>query len=268
MSRDLQWDAPKGIDSGQRWRSVQAAARRTATSWFFRQAFLIVGAYFAYFLVRGFTEGGTHRAVANAGRVTDLERTLGFFWEPSWQGAIVSSDFLIRLANSIYIYGHWPVIIGVAVWLALHRRSRYLLLRNAFLISGGIGLACFAIFPTAPPRLVANLEIIDTITLQSNAYRVLQPPALTNQYAAVPSLHLGWNMLVGLVVFMETSRRLVRTVAILLPVAMFMAVVMTGNHFIFDAIAGVVVALAGFGIAVLISRRSSARVSDRATVAS
>ena len=224
---------------------------------------LIVAALFAYFLVRGLTEGGTTRAVTNAGRITELERSLGFFWEPSWQAAIGGSDFLIRAANWIYMYGHWPVIVSVAVWLALHRRTRYLLMRNAFLISGGTGLVCFAVFPTAPPRLVANLEIVDTITIQSNFYRLLQPPALTNQYAAVPRLHPGWNMLVGLVVFAETSRLLVRGAAVLLPIAMFMAAVMTGNHFIFDAVAGVAVALAGLGIAVLVSRHGSNKASAR-----
>jgi PAP2 superfamily len=268
MSRELEWHAPEGLGSKRRRRWFRSASRRVASSWFTRQAVLIVAAYFAYFLVRGFTEGGATRAVTNATRVTDLERSLGFFWEPSWQASIVGSHFLMRVANSVYIYGHWPVIIGVAIWLALHRRSRYLLLRNAFLISGGIGLVFFAVFPTAPPRLVSNLEIVDTVAAHSNAYRVLQPPALTNQYAAVPSLHLGWNVLIGLFVFIETSRLLVRIAAVMLPIAMFMAVVMTGNHFIFDGIAGIVVALIGLGIAVLISRRGSVQAPEEEVLAS
>ena len=87
MSRDIHWPATRGRGAAPSRRSLPDAARRAAKSWFTRQAILIVAAYFAYFLVRGFTEGGLVQATANAERIIDFERTLGFFWEPSWQAA-------------------------------------------------------------------------------------------------------------------------------------------------------------------------------------
>ena len=228
---------------------VVARARDVATNWFALQVVIALSAYFAYFLVRGFTEGGVARATDNANLIVDLEKALGMYWEPAWQDLIDGSGFLTRAANSIYIYGHWPVIACVAVWLAHRHRGRYLITRNAFLISGGMGLIVFVLFPAAPPRLVPELAILDTVTLHTNAYRVLQPPALTNQYAAMPSLHLGWNVLISLAVWVETRSIWVRVPAFALPVAMTFAVVATGNHYILDAIIGVAVALAGLWVA-------------------
>ena len=101
---------------------------------------------------------------------------------------------------------HWFLValsLGVLVAvtllvLYLHRRPIYLRLRNAMFISGAAGLVVFATYPVAPPRLLDGGPFVDTVTTWSNSYRVLQPPSLVNKYAAVPSLHVGWNLLVGI----------------------------------------------------------------------
>jgi membrane-associated phospholipid phosphatase len=136
------------------------------------------------------------------------------------------------------------VIIAVGTWLSLRRPSSYTLLRNAFVISGAIGLVIFATFPVAPPRL-ANLAVVDTVTLHSYAYRVLQPPAFVNQYAAVPSLHFGWNLLIGLVLIRTASAWPWKVFGCILPVLMAYAVIATANHFILDVVAGAGMALTG-----------------------
>lgn len=79
--------------------------------------------------------------------------------------------------------------------------------------------------------------MIDTVTLHSDAYRVLQPPSLVNQYAAMPSLHVGWDLLVGLAIARHTNRGF-RVVGFVLPMLMTAAVILTGNHFLIDGLVG------------------------------
>jgi hypothetical protein len=218
-----------------------------------REMALVIFAYFTYFAVRGITVGSEADAVANADNVVALERSLGIFREPAMQRAILDDRWLVDIMNWMYVWGHWPLIILVAVWLYLNWPASYRLYRNAFLISGAIGLVCFALFPVAPPRL-ADVDIVDTVTLHSNSYRVLQPPGLVNQYAAVPSLHFGWNLLIG-IIFITHARSLpARALGIVIPVVMFMAIVLTANHYIIDAVAGGAVALTGLAIAASLRR--------------
>ena len=121
-----------------------------------------------------------------------------------FQAATVSNDAIVTLANWVYIFGHWPVILGVATALYLYRRRHYYVLRNAMFTSGLIGFLLFGLFPVAPPRLL-DLGLVDTVTDRSDTYRALQPPGLTNHYAAFPSLHAGWNLLVAVVVVMAVA---------------------------------------------------------------
>jgi membrane-associated phospholipid phosphatase len=114
--------------------------------------------------------------------------------------------------------------------------------RNAFLISGAIGLVCFALFPVAPPRLLDE-GWVDTVTERSEAYRVLQPPVFVNQYAAMPSLHVGWDLLIGISLVRLARRRTVKALGVVLPAAMFLATVLTANHYIIDGAAGAALAL-------------------------
>jgi len=222
-----------------------------------REVVLIAFAMLLYFGIRNRTVGNADVAFANADRLLSFERRLGIAWEGSVQSVTVSHDLLVTAANWVYIWGHWPVILGAATLLYLYRRRHYYLLRNAFFVSGFIGFAFFALFPVAPPRLL-DAGLVDTVTERSNAYRALQPPGLTNQYAAFPSLHAGWNLLLGIVVVMAVTCLAVRVVAIALPVAMALAVVATANHFVIDVPAGFVVVLVGLAAAIFIQRRQDA----------
>ncbi|HMO54792.1 MAG TPA: phosphatase PAP2 family protein, partial [Tepidiformaceae bacterium] len=139
----------------------------------------------------------------------------------------------------------------------------YRLTRNAFLISGGAGPIVFATFPVAPPRLT-EMDVIDTVTRHSNAYRFLQPPAFTNQYAALPSLHFGWNLLIGIAIFRVVNARWLKAIAVLIPVAMALAVVLTANHYIVDPIAGAAFALGGLGLATFLRNRGLRRRGESA----
>jgi hypothetical protein len=208
------------------------------------QALLIGAAALCYFGVRGLTQSDLPDAQANARELVSVERTLGLDWEIWLQDLVIDHSRLVTLANWVYMYGHWPVIAATLAWLFVRAPDRFYLLRNAMFISGAIGLVVFALLPVAPPRL-GVLEIVDTITERSSSYRTLQPPGLINRYAALPSLHFGWNLLVGVVLWQATRNRLIRAFAVVMPVAMAFAVVATGNHYVIDVLAGGVVALAG-----------------------
>jgi hypothetical protein len=222
-----------------------------------REATLIAGAMLAYFSIRNITAGTPNEAFVNGERIVDFERWLGINWEDAMQASIVGRDGLVTLANWIYIWGHWPVILTTAVALHLWRRDRYYLLRNTLFISGGIGFLFFAFLPAAPPRLL-GLGLVDTVSSQSHAYRALQPPGLTNQLASFPSLHVGWNLAVGIVLFMTTTHVVVRAFAVASPLAMTFAVVATANHFVVDVTGGAAVVLVGLAGALIIEKRSSA----------
>ena len=220
---------------------------------------LIMGvAFVLYYLVRGFVVERTFEATSRAIRVVELEQRLGLWvWETKMQAWVASSEIVAHIFNNIYVYAHLPLIGVIGLWLFFFHRERYTLLRNAFLISGGIGLIIFNLFPTAPPRLLPwplSDQVVDTMVSYSKVNYDIQPAAFVNRYAAMPSLHFGWNLLLGLGIIWNTKHTWARAFGVIMPAAMFFSVVATGNHFILDVVAGTVVALGGLAIAYLIER--------------
>jgi PAP2 superfamily len=208
---------------------------------------LILGAALAYFGVRGLTEGNETAAVSHGESVLRIERALRLDIEAAVQNAVLHHGWLVNAANWVYIWGHWPVITITLVWLYRRHRDSFLLLRNAMFVSGLIGLVIFMSFPVAPPRLMPN-GFTDTVTELSNSYRVLQPPSLINKFAALPSLHVGWNLLIGLIASRHIRPRVGRLLVLFSPAVMASAVVLTANHYVVDALAGS--AVAGIGLVV------------------
>jgi hypothetical protein len=215
---------------------------RTHTLWILEQAGLVLLGVFVYFGVRGLTAGSYDVALAHSRQIVNLEQRLGIHVEGAMQEPVVRSETLEAIANWIYIWGHWPVIIATMLWLARRHRDIFLRLRNAMVISGAFGVVIFMAYPVAPPRL-ARLGLEDTVSEKSHAYRVLQPPAFVNQYAAMPSLHVGWDLLVGISIVTAASTIAVRAIGYLMPILMALAVVVTANHYVLDAVVGVVLVL-------------------------
>jgi membrane-associated phospholipid phosphatase len=214
----------------------------------FGQVGLIALAIACYFGVRALTQSGEAVAEQNAERLVALQGTVALNVEDAVQNAIIEHASLVTIANWIYIYGHWPLIGVTLVWLYLRARPQFRLLRNAMFASGAIGLVIFALYPVAPPRL-GILEMVDTVSERSTSYRTLQPPGLVNQYAALPSLHFGWNLLVGIALWNASRNPALRTFAVVMPILMGFAVVATANHYMIDVVAGGIVALVGLAIA-------------------
>lgn len=230
-------------------RSINPTTLRCA-----REVIIIAVAVLLYFMVRGLVDGREAEAIGNADELINLERSPGFFWEPSFQDWALEWAPLATLANWVYIWGHWPVIAATLTWLVVAYRDRYPVYRNTLLISGAIGLVIFTAFPMSPPRFMVDWGFVDTVTLQSQAYRVLQPPSLVNQYAAMPSLHVGWDLLMGIAIFRHAPRRW-RWIGVLLPIAMFFAVVLTANHYFVDGVVGGAIVLVALTVAESLHRR-------------
>jgi hypothetical protein len=173
------------------------------------------------------------------------------------------SRALVDAANAVYMFGHWPMLIGGGILLFRYRRAHYYRLRNVCLLSGLIGLFIFALFPVAPPRLT-NLPLVDTVTQGADGYRQIFPASLVNQFAAMPSFHAGWNLVLGIVIFQATRSRLLRAFAVALPAAMMIAVVATANHFVADVLVGVMIVLAALAIEIARERHRGAHTLNRA----
>jgi membrane-associated phospholipid phosphatase len=121
----------------------------------------------------------------------------------------------------------------------------------------------FLVYPVAPPRLT-GAGLTDTVTSYSHAYRVLQPPSLVDRYAALPSLHFGWDLLVGLTLARFHPRVLVGIAGALMPIAMGLAVVVTANHYVLDVIVAGLVAMTGLVIASKLIHARDLRAQDSA----
>jgi hypothetical protein len=226
--------------------------------WLLGQVALVATAVFCYFQVRGLTAADPELAADHARTLMRAERRLGIDLEGAVQGRLAPHDALVTACNWLYIWGHWPVIVLTMFGLAWLRPTAFLRLRDAMVVSGAIGLVVFVTYPVAPPRLV-DPALIDTVTEHSNAYRVLQPPNFVNQYAAMPSLHAGWDLLVGISLATAGGTVLIRLIGWLLPPLMALAVVATANHYVLDVVAGVTLALVGYAVAALLDRRRVGR---------
>jgi hypothetical protein len=213
----------------------------------------IVPAYAAYQIVRSAVGGQAGTAFDNATRLIHIEKQLGIFHEASLQAYVLPRDWMVDASNYIYIYGHLPVIILVAIWIFTRHREHYALFRNAFMLSGLIALIGFRMVPLAPPRYMPEFGFVDTI-INAQSYYIFQNPKIVNQYAAMPSLHFGWDLLVAIAIFTCTSRPWVRWAALIMPLFTLSGIVLTANHYFLDAAAGALVACLGLGIALVLHR--------------
>jgi len=217
------------------------------------EVLLLASALPLYYLVRGQAHQRVEEAVQRGVDVVNFEKSLGIFWEVELQSWVLPYDWLVTFLNGFYLYGHLPIIGVLAVWLYFWHRPQYLIMRNAFLVSGAIGLVIFLNFPTAPPRLLeahgVEFGFVDTILREYNQSRPDTPAFFVNEYAALPSLHIGWNLLTGISLWLATRNVLMRAFGALMPLTMFAVIVLTANHYIVDAFAGFAVMMAGLLIA-------------------
>lgn len=207
-------------------------------------------AYQGYQVVRGLIDGKADLAFANAERIVDLERSLGTFFEPDLQHALIGHTWLIDIANWLYVNSHFTVTVVFLAWLYLFHNENFYFVRNMFMVAMGIALVGYALYPTAPPRMLPGDGFTDTIASftsvdqDSNAVSLL-----VNKYAAVPSMHIGFSSMIAGTAVMLVRNPIGRVLWALYPLLVFAVIVVTANHFWLDAAAGLLVAICSAVIA-------------------
>ena len=230
------------------------AHHSTRETWRFIAQELVLWAcvYPLYLAIRGSSIADQQLALRHASRVIHWERSVDLFHEVALQRLLHPFQSFF---STYYMLGFGPLLAGLLVWLAVARRPDYRELRTMLFISLAIALVVYLTFPTAPPRLVPGLGVTDTVGLAGHDKGSFAGVRF-NPYAAMPSLHVGWSLLAATVLFRATSRPWLRAFAVVHPVLMALAVTQTGNHFLADSLAGVLVALFTLTLVSIWTRRA------------
>jgi hypothetical protein len=221
---------------------------------------LVAIAFLLYFVVRANVIDRPDLAIENALHVVDAEKALGIYSERTWQDAILDERAIVRFFNFVYFWLDFPLIAALGLLLYFRRRPHYTFTRDAILASGALALVSYGLFPVAPPRLLPDSGIVDTLQALDNlSYQAQSTEFFVNPYAALPSLHVGWAFLLAIgAIRAFPANRLVLLLALLHPGAQWSSTVFTGNHYFLDGVGGIVVALFGLGAAVFMQRRGYA----------
>jgi PAP2 superfamily protein len=216
-----------------------------------RQLSLFIAAYFAYRLVRGVVEGDANAAFAHARSLISIERGMHLFVEPSIQAWASGSHFVMLLASWLYVNAQGSITIAALAYLYLRHNANFYFVRNMFLIAMGIALVGYTVFPTAPPRFMPEWGFIDTVsdfTPVNVSGKSASMSALFNPYAAVPSMHVAFALMIGGPLSLLVRSSVMRVVWIVYPFVMTFVIVVTANHFILDALLGAItVAASAYG---------------------
>ncbi|MFJ5933066.1 phosphatase PAP2 family protein [Streptomyces sp. NPDC093071] len=223
-----------------------------------RELLLVTALFLVYKFGRLFANGHETRAFRNADRVWDAERALHLPGEGAVQQLLMHSEPLVRAANTYYAAVHFPATVAFLVWLYLRRPDHYLWSRRVLALLTGAALALHLLVPLAPPRMLAAAGLVDTARVYGPSVygAVPETDSMANQFAAMPSLHFGWALMVAIGLIAATRSRW-RALWLLHPLVTLFVVVGTANHYWFDALA----AAALLGLALLAVRAPGPRTA-------
>ncbi len=204
-----------------------------------REVFLFIAMSVIYKISRYLAIGDVEIAFKNAYDVVSFEKTIGIFYEIPLQQYFLNKLSLVKLCNQFYTALHVPSMIAFFVWFYQKQRSHYFYIRNCFLIANFLTLFIFIGFPCAPPRMLNEIGFVDTLLQVSNVNLysgVLSH--LFNQYAAMPSMHFGTALMIGVVAAVFAKKFVIQIGLLLYPLFVLIVIVVTGNHFFLDALVG------------------------------
>ena len=245
-----------------RLRSRRTGRRRTI-SWLpkgggdaLTQLGIFVLADLLYETVRGVAESNEAIPFQNARAIISAEKSLHFFVEQSIQSWAMGHRFLIDFANFMYVNSHFVITTSALVWLYLRHNDRFYFVRNMFVVAMGFALIGYLLLPTAPPRFFPELGFVDTIAYYVNVKHDSGFVTLFfNPYAAVPSMHVAFALLISVPAILIVRRKVFKALWATYPLVVTFVVVVTGNHWIMDAIAGAAVAAAAALVSVRVLSR-------------
>lgn len=216
---------------------------------FARDFGLIVAVMLFYFLLRALPPERPELAARVTRELIAFERAVHIFVEPGWQSAALEHRFTRDLADALYTYLHFPVLALAGVMAWFHSRRAFELTRDTLFISMVLGLAFYFLLPAAPPRLMAHLGydygFVDTIFGGGARFAYVQPGFYVNDYAAVPSFHVGWIALSTVAMWVSVRGYVAKALTVVPTIAVAWASAATANHLLIDMfIGGGVIAVA------------------------
>lgn len=219
-----------------------------------RELLLVILGYWTYTLVRNTVPDQAGTATRNADQLYRLEQALRIDVELAVNLAVDEVTWLIVGMNYYYAVAHFALAIGVLVWLYRRHPGHYPLARTVFLVTNGVALVAFYLYPLAPPRLLPRLGFVDTVVSHGTwgSWASGDVAAASNQYAAMPSMHVAWSLFCTAAILLLARRRWVRVIGLVHPVLTLVVIVATANHFVLDAVGGAAALGAGYAIPVLL----------------
>jgi hypothetical protein len=233
------------------------AARFLPQGWsdVLRQILLFCGIYWLYRIVRGMTDGRVGEAFDNAREVIGLERGMGLFFEPAVHAWAEGTSWLIDGASWMYVNSHFTITTLALAFIYLRRNESFYFVRNMFIVAMGIALVLYAAYPTAPPRFMPEWGFSDSVAeFTGLTAEGSSADALYNPFAAVPSMHVAFALMLGAPMASMARRRWVKALWLAYPAIVSFVVVATANHWWFDAFTGALVAAVAALAALLCAR--------------
>ncbi|MFD8272081.1 phosphatase PAP2 family protein [Streptomyces flaveolus] len=229
-----------------------------------RELLLVAGLFLVYKSGRQLATGHTAEAYRNAHHVWDWERALRLPDEGAVQSLLLHGDSLIHVANTYYATVHFPATVAFLVWLYLRRPAHYVWARRVLAAVTGAALVLHLAFPLAPPRMLGATGLIDTARVFGpSVYGPPRTDQLSNQFAAMPSLHFGWALMLAVGLIVATRSR-GRWLWLLHPLVTLLVIVGTANHYWLDVIGAT--ALLGAALAVVRPPHAAHRTPHRLPV--
>jgi PAP2 superfamily len=225
-----------------------------------RELALVVALLLVYKYARFLGKDHVETAIRNARDIIGIERSLGVFTEARLQDLVVDDAAVVRFLNAYYLIAHVVVTAGAFVWLYARHLPTYRRFRDVMIVMTVTGMTLHVLMPLAPPRMFPHLGFVDTAkTFGPASYGAGSPyKGFANQFAAMPSLHFGWALVIAWAVLLATSSRW-RHLVILHPVITLAAIVLTANHYWLDAFAATVLFAFALGVDWLVQRRRRRR---------
>lgn len=240
---------------------LRAGWWRLSVKAFALEAIMLAVLLVAYRWGRHLISGQTATAQDNADAVWRFERAIRLPDEQALQQWALSFDYVAKLSNLYYTTVHFPATVVLLVWLFVWHRHAYPRVRNELIALTAMGLVIHILYPLAPPRLASDLSMIDTMNVVGPSAYPAGHVGIANQFAAMPSLHIGWAIVVALAVARVCTGP-VRWLVWLHPIITTCVVVVTANHYWLDGIVAAVllgIAVVAVRIPQILDRRATAR---------
>jgi hypothetical protein len=222
-----------------------------------RQVLLFALAYYGYRIVRGTVDDPVGAAVAfkHSREVIGFEQSLGIFVEPKIQAWVSGSRAVTDVVSWMYLNAQFTVTMAALVYIYLRHNSSFYFVRNMFAVAMWTANVGFMLFPAAPPRFFPEWGFTDSVaSLTHVSHDSVAVNSLVNQYAAIPSMHVAFALMIAVPLARLSKHRVTRVVWAVYPFVVAFVIISTANHFITDAVLGACTAAFGAWTAAALAR--------------